>query len=101
MAIMGRLNVLRASDRQKLEELSGVRAFDGELERSYFIRAPEHAPDVHGAAMYIDAARLQQRLADHGARHWAAVQFTAIGERGPYVVVTYFPHSVRSILAAR
>lgn len=97
MAIAGRLNVLRAADRQKLEELSGVRGFDGELEHGFFVRAPAQRPDVHGAAMYIDAARLQQRLTDHGARHWAAVHSTAIGDAGPYVVMTYFPHSVESI----
>src|SRR5688572_18208887 len=101
MPIMGRLNVLRAADRQRLEELSGVRGFDGELEHGFFVRAPAHQPDVHGAAMYIDAARLQQRLTDHGAQHWAAVHSTAIGDAGPYVVMTYFPHSAASIRAAK
>src|SRR4030095_2870252 len=95
MPIIGRIEVLKRSDRQRLDELSGVRGFDGEFDRGYYIKSlpegAEHSPQI--SARFLDAARVQQKLGDRGARHWPPILFTGAGDHGPYYVTEYYPAS--------
>src|SRR5688500_9052244 len=103
MPIHGRLEVLKRSDREHLQELSGVRGFGGEFDEGFFIKSVPDGGDVSpvASARCLDAARVQHRVADSGASHWAPVLLAGVSELGPYLVTSYFPRTAADLAKNR
>src|SRR6266850_3079065 len=93
MAIFGRPEFLPVQQRDSILELAGVRGFDGEFEKSLYVKGIE-GKDVallSEGAMLIDAARVQQQVARERPDYWATVHALGMGPKGAFAVVDYYP----------
>src|SRR5437764_12266873 len=102
MAIFGRPEFLPVQQRDSILELAGVRGFDGEFEKSLYVKGIE-GKDVapgSGGAMLIDAARVQQQVGGARPEHWAAVHALGMGPTGAFVGVDYYPKTAEGWIKA-
>ena len=100
MAIFGRPEFLPVQQRDSILELAGVRGFDGEFEKSLYVKAID-GKDVGASsagAMLIDSARAQQQVARARPGHWAEVYAAGMGEKGAFVVVDYYPKTAEDLI---
>src|SRR5439155_26677602 len=96
MAIFGRPEFLPQQQRDSIYELAGVRGFDGEFEKSIFIKGIEARELTANsrATLMLESARVQQQVARARGEHWAMVHAMGFATRGACVVVDYYPRSV-------
>jgi hypothetical protein len=99
MAIFGRTEFLPPKQRDSLYELAGVRGFDGEFEKSIYIKGVETRDLAPGspAAAFLESARLQQQIAKMRPAHWAMVHATGFAEKGAFVVVDHYPQTAADV----
>src|SRR5947207_15073240 len=86
MAIFGRPEFLPQQQRDSIYELAGVRGFDGEFEKSIFIKgmeAKELAPQSAATSM-LESGRVQQQIAKARPAHWAMVHAMGFGPKGAF-----------------
>jgi len=77
-------NFCRSSNATRSTSLAGVRGFDGEFEKSIFIKgidAKELTPNS-GATLMLESARVQQQIARARPEHWAMVHAMGFATRG-------------------
>ncbi|HEV8290310.1 MAG TPA: hypothetical protein VGP94_00235, partial [Tepidisphaeraceae bacterium] len=102
MAIFGRSEFLPVQQRDSILELAGVRGFDGEFEKSLYVKAVEGknvAPGSAGAMM-LEGARLQQQVSQSRSEYWAQVHALGMGEKGVFVVVDYDAKTAEDLIKA-
>ncbi len=100
MAIFGRPEFLPQQQRDSIYELAGVRGFDGEFEKSFFVKGIETrdmAPLSAGTLM-LEVARIQQQVSRARPGHWAEVHALGFGKKGPFVVVDHYPRTAADLI---
>ncbi|HEV8604613.1 MAG TPA: SUMF1/EgtB/PvdO family nonheme iron enzyme [Tepidisphaeraceae bacterium] len=102
MAIFGRPEFLPQQHRDSIHELAGVRGFDGEFEKSFFVKGTEARDVAPGspAALLLEVAKIQQQVSRARPAHWAEVHALGLGEKGPFVVVDHYPRTAADLIKA-
>src|SRR5881394_376656 len=92
MAIFGRPEFLPVQQRDSILELAGVRGFDGEFEKSLYVKGIEGKDVAPGSAgaMLIESARVQKQVARARPEHWAEVHAVGMGPKVAFAVVDHF-----------
>src|SRR4051812_5831487 len=100
MAIFGRPEFLPVQQRDSILELAAVRGFDGEFEKSLYVKGVEgkDVAPLSAGAILIDAARVQQQVGRARPEHWAAVHALGMGPKGAFAVVDYYSKTAEDLI---
>jgi TPR repeat protein len=58
-------------------------------------------PDLIGSDGFLGRARLQQKLAQANARHWAPIHELGLSDGKPFYVTDYYPRTAQKLIAGR
>src|SRR3954468_16927040 len=100
MAVFGRPEFLPVQQRDSILELAGVRGFDGEFEKSLYVKAVEGKEVAAGSAggLMLESARAKQQIPRARRDHWAEVHAVGTGDKGVFAVVDYYPKTARDLI---
>src|SRR4051812_21344283 len=100
MAVFGRPEFIPLKQRDSLMELAGVRGFDGEFEKSLYVKGIEGQDVAPGSAsaMALEAARVQQKVTKANSEYWAEVHAVGMGEKGVFVAVDYYAKTAEDLI---
>src|ERR1044072_3556668 len=100
MALFGAPEILPSRQRDSIMELAGVRGFDGEFEKSLYVKGIEGKELAVGsaAATALEAARVQQQVSKTRSEYWAEVHAVGMGEKGVFVVLDYYAKSAEDLI---
>jgi hypothetical protein len=100
MAIFGRPEFVPIQQRDSIYELAGVRGFDGEFEKSVFVKGVEGKQVAPGSAgaMVLESARAQQQVSRARPENWAEVHAVGMGDKGVFVVVDHYAKTAEDLI---
>src|SRR5438105_13350836 len=100
MAVFGRPEFIPIKQRDSILELAGVRGFDGEFEKSLYVKgiAGKDVAPGSTAANALEAARVQQQVSQARSEDWAEVHAVEMSENGVFVVLDHYKKTAEDLI---